>query len=44
MHVHVTAHMWRSEDNLLEIVLSFYHVGSGDQIQAFSLVTSTFTH
>lgn len=27
--------VWRSEDNLGESVLSFHHVGSGDQIQAW---------
>lgn len=26
--------MWKSEDNLGELVLSFYHVGPEDQTQA----------
>lgn len=43
-HVRGAVHLWKSEDNLLELVLSFYHVGSGDQTQAISLVASTFTH
>lgn len=43
-HVRGTVHVWRSEENLLELVLSFYHVGSGNQTQAISLVASTFTH
>jgi hypothetical protein len=29
--------VWRPENNLHEVVLSFYHVGSGDQVQVFGL-------
>lgn len=31
--MHVTVCVWRSEDNLQELVLSFHCVGSGDQTQ-----------
>lgn len=31
------AHVWRSDDNLWELVLSFHHVGPGEQTQAVSL-------
>ena len=30
-------HMWRSKDNLKELVLSFYHGGTGNQTQVISL-------
>lgn len=30
---HVTERAWRSEDNLWKLVLSFHHVGPGDQTQ-----------
>lgn len=32
-----TEHVWKSEDNLQEIVFSFYHVDSRDETQAISL-------
>lgn len=31
--ISATAHAWRSEDNLQELVLSFNHMGPRDQIQ-----------
>lgn len=37
MGMHVTVYMWRSEDNLQELVLSFPYVGLGDLKQAFRL-------
>lgn len=40
----VQQHVWRSEDSLLELVLSFYHIASEDQIQALSSAASTFPH
>jgi hypothetical protein len=32
-YVHTTVCMWRSGDNLRELVLSFHHVGPGHQTQ-----------
>lgn len=43
VHMHAIVHMWRSEKNLWKLVLSFYHVGPGDLIQA-GWLASTFTH
>ena len=31
---HATAHMWKSEDNFVELVLFYPYVSSGDQIHA----------
>lgn len=31
------AHVWKPEDNLRELVLSFYYVGSGDRAQVARL-------
>lgn len=42
--MHVTVRVWRSEDNLQELVLSFHYVGSGDQTQWSGLVASAFIH
>lgn len=30
---HASAHMWRPEENVRKLVLSFYQVGSRDQTQ-----------
>lgn len=37
MSVSAAALMWRSEDNLWELVFSFYHVDPGNQTQDFRL-------
>lgn len=37
-------HMWSSMNNLLESVLSLYHVGLRDWAQVLGLMTSTVTH
>lgn len=34
---YVTVHMWRSENSLCELTLSFYHVGPGDQTHVIRL-------
>lgn len=34
--------MWSSENNLIELVLSFYHVGPGDWIQVIKLDNKHF--
>lgn len=33
VHTHDTVNLWRSEDNLQELILSFYHVRPEDQIK-----------
>lgn len=33
MYMHVTINMWKSEDTLWELVLSFYQVGSQNRTQ-----------
>jgi hypothetical protein len=30
VRAHATVHMWRSEDNIQEAVLSYHRVGAGD--------------
>lgn len=35
--MHVTVYVWRSEDNVEELVLSFHYMGSGDQTQDIRL-------
>lgn len=35
--VYATACVWRAEDNFREPVLSFHHMGSGDQTQVVKL-------
>lgn len=37
-------YIWKSENNLWESVLSFYHMGSRIQTQVIRLVASTLTH
>ena len=41
MYVHMSVHamtwMWSSEDSFWELVLTFHHVGLGDQTQAVRL-------
>lgn len=34
---YTTAHVWRSEENFQELVLSFYRVNPGDQTQVLKL-------
>lgn len=38
----IEAHIWRSEDNLREPVLSVHHVGPQDQTQHFHLLSHCF--
>lgn len=38
-----TVHTWKSEDNLQQSVLSFFHVGLWDQTSASGLAASVFT-
>lgn len=35
MYAHATAYLWRTEDNLWELVLSFHLVGSNSDSQAW---------
>lgn len=37
MYTHDTVNLWTSEDNLEELILSFYHVCSEDQIKVIRL-------
>lgn len=37
-------HMWRSEDNLEELALSFYRVGPGDQAQIMLICRKYLSH
>lgn len=41
-----TTYVWKSEDNLREAVLSFYHLRSWVliELRVLGLVMSTFTH
>jgi hypothetical protein len=41
---HPTVHEWRSQDNMQELVLSFYHVVPGLQVRWSGLVASVFIH
>lgn len=41
---HPTVHEWRSQDNIQELVLSFYHVVPGLQVRWSGLVASVFIH
>lgn len=36
-HEHTSEHTWRSEECVRELVLSFYHVGSGAEVQPSGL-------
>lgn len=36
--------MRRSEDNMRELVLTFYHLGPGNEPRSLGLTTSTFNH
>lgn len=40
---HAIAHVWRSEDNLEESVLSLNYVGPGIQLRSSGLIASFFT-
>lgn len=42
--IYDTESMWKSEDYLRELILSFYSVGSGVQTQAFILFIYTLIH
>ena len=37
----VMAHVWRSEEK--ELVFSFHHMGTGEQLRSLGVVASTFT-
>lgn len=39
-HVHMTAHVWRSEDNTQELVLAFHHMSLRNQTRLSGLVAS----
>jgi hypothetical protein len=41
---HATEHVWRSEKNLRELVLSFHHVSSEDWAHIIRLEARTFIH
>lgn len=43
-HACVKSRMWRSEDNLWELILSFHQMGSGDQTQVVRFAPSATTH
>lgn len=42
--IYDTENMWKSEEYLRELIISFYYVGSGVQTQAFSSLINTFIH
>lgn len=44
MHVRATVCTWKSEDNVRELVLSFYPEGLGIKLKLTGLVASTFTY
>lgn len=43
-HASATALLWRSEDNLRLLSLSFYHVGLEIELRSAGLATSTFMY
>lgn len=42
MYTRATASMWRSENNFWELILSFYHVGPGNETQVIRLCGNCF--
>ena len=44
VHVRAIAHVWETEDNLLESVLFLHQVGPRDGSQVSKLGHSAFTH
>lgn len=40
--MHIPEYVWRSEDTLWELVLSFYHICPRDLIRLSNLVTGAF--
>lgn len=44
VYVHATVRMWRTEDNLKKLVLSFHYVGPIIKLRSQGLAASTFTY
>lgn len=44
VYVHAMVCVWRSENNLQELVVSFYHIGLRDQTQVIWIPPNSFSH